>query len=75
MAVRPEQPGVFLPVALDGEASLWHVANGVPPHLRLRRLDARLPDVWRPYAPAALPALTRVDTQARPDAADTRRAA
>ena len=57
VTVRPEQPSVLVPYALDpAEASeaperhLWHVANGQAPHVLVRRLDRRLPAVWAPYA-------------------------
>ena len=55
--VRPEQPSVLVPYALDPdeatdapERHLWHVANGQTPHVLVRRLDRRLPAVWAPYA-------------------------
>ena len=54
LTIRPEQPSVLVPYGpSDGEPErqLWHVANGRVPHVFLRRLDARFPDVWRPYAP------------------------
>ncbi len=57
IAVRPEQPSVLVPYALDPddaadapERHLWHVANGQTPHVLVRRLDRRLPAVWAPYA-------------------------
>lgn len=54
LSLRPEQPSVLVPYAVDGEATperaLWHIANGHLPHVYLRRLDRRFPDVWRPYA-------------------------
>ena len=57
VAVRPEQPSVLVPYALDPDAEgdaperhLWHVANGQTPHILVRRLDRRLPAVWAPYA-------------------------
>ncbi len=56
MTVRPEQPSVLVPYALDPddasaapERHLWHVANGQTPHILVRRLDRRLPAVWAPY--------------------------
>lgn len=52
--LRPEQPSVLVPYAVDGDAAperaLWHIANGHLPHVYLRRLDRRFPDVWRAYA-------------------------
>ena len=58
--LRPEQPSVLVPYAVDGDAAperaLWHIANGHLPHVYLRRLDRRFPDVWRAYAaPLARP--------------------
>ena len=57
VSVRPEQPSVFVPYALDPDAAtdaperhLWHVANGQTPHVLVRRLDRRLPAVWASYA-------------------------
>lgn len=57
VAVRPEQPSVLVPYALDPdeaadapERHLWHVANGQTPHVLVRRLDRRLPAVWAPHA-------------------------
>ena len=57
IAVRPEQPSVLVPYALDPDAAadaperhLWHVANGQTPHILVRRLDRRIPAVWAPYA-------------------------
>ena len=52
--VRPEQPSVLVPYALDGDGSpeshLWHVANGQAPHVLIGRLDRRFEAVWAPYA-------------------------
>jgi len=55
VAVRPEQPSVLVPYALDAdggspERHLWHVANGQAPHVLVRRLDRRFESVWGPYA-------------------------
>ncbi len=60
VTVRPEQPSVLVPYALDGDGSLedapsaerhlWHVANGQAPHVLVRRLDRRIESVWAPYA-------------------------
>ncbi|HIG76310.1 MAG TPA: hypothetical protein EYQ24_17550 [Bacteroidetes bacterium] len=53
LAIRPEQPSALVPYALshaDPSRALWHVANGEAPHVLVRRLDARYPDVWAPYA-------------------------
>ena len=60
LSLRPEQPSVLVPYAVDGDAAperaLWHIANGHLPHVYLRRLDRRFPDVWRAYAaPLAAP--------------------
>ena len=70
VAVRPEQPSILVPYALDpDEASeaperhLWHVANGQTPYILVRRLDRRLPAVWAPHA-AAPARLRRVDVEA-----------
>jgi hypothetical protein len=64
LTVRPEQPSVLVPYALSGEAdparALWHVANGEAPHVLVRRLDARFPDVWAPYAAPVRPAPTEI---------------
>ena len=71
VAVRPEQPSVLVPYALDpDEASeaperhLWHVANGQTPHVLVRRLDRRLPAVWAPHAAQGFGPLRRVETPA-----------
>ncbi len=54
--VRPEQPSVLVPYAVgvgtggDAERDLWHVANGLAPHVLVRRLDRRFADVWGAYA-------------------------
>lgn len=57
VVVRPEQPSVLVPYALDDDgdaaSALWHVANGQSPHVLVRRLDRRMPDVWRAYADGA----------------------
>lgn len=57
LSVRPEQPSVLVPYALDPadadeapERHLWHVANGQAPHVLVRRLDRRFESVWGPYA-------------------------
>ena len=57
LSVRPEQPSVLVPYALDAasadeapERHLWHVANGQAPHVLVRRLDRRFESVWGPYA-------------------------
>lgn len=55
VAIRPEQPSVLVPYALDAdggspERHLWHVANGQAPHVLVRRLDRRFESVWGPYA-------------------------
>jgi hypothetical protein len=57
LSVRPEQPSVLVPYALDPadadeapERHLWHVANGQAPHVLVRRLDRRYESVWGPYA-------------------------
>ena len=57
VGVRPEQPSVLVPYALDPETAeaepdrhLWHVANGQAPHILVRRLDRRFADVWGAYA-------------------------
>ena len=53
LRLRPEQPSVLVPYRTDGddvERELWHIANGRLPHVFLRRLDRRFPDVWRSYA-------------------------
>lgn len=57
LTVRPEQPSVLVPYALDPadadeapERHLWHVANGQAPHVLVRRLDRRYESVWGPYA-------------------------
>jgi hypothetical protein len=61
VAVRPEQPSVLIPYALDAdgdarddgssaERHLWHVANGQAPHVLVRRLDRRVESVWGAYA-------------------------
>jgi hypothetical protein len=57
LSVRPEQPSVLVPYALDAAAAdeaperhLWHVANGQAPHILVRRLDRRFESVWGPYA-------------------------
>ena len=56
--VRPEQPSVLVPYrAADAppespERHLWHVANGVAPHILVRRLSRDFESVWRPYADA-----------------------
>ena len=62
VSVRPEQPSVLVPYALDvdpsgspadapsAERHLWHVANGQAPHVLVRRLDRRIESVWAPYA-------------------------
>lgn len=57
LTVRPEQPSVLVPYALDAasaeespERHLWHVANGQAPHVLVRRLDRRFESVWGPYA-------------------------
>ncbi len=57
LSVRPEQPSVLVPYALDAanadeapERHLWHVANGTAPHILVRRLDRRFESVWGPYA-------------------------
>ena len=72
MTVRPEQPSVLVPYALDPddasaapERHLWHVANGQTPHILVRRLDRRLPAVWAPYAAdGTMPApLRRVEAE------------
>lgn len=54
--VRPEQPSVLVAYTLGDdpehdapERQLWHVANGMTPHILVRRLDRRLPAVWAPY--------------------------
>ncbi len=61
LSVRPEQPSVLVPYALDAasadeapERHLWHVANGQAPHVLLRRLDRRFESVWGPYAERSL---------------------
>ena len=59
LALRPEQPSVLVPYRTDGEdveRELWHIANGRLPHVFLRRLDRRFPDVWRAYAAPLAPA-------------------
>ena len=64
LSIRPEQPSVLVPYALSAEAdparALWHVANGEAPHVLVRRLDARFPDVWEAYAAPVQPAPTEV---------------
>lgn len=53
LAIRPEQPSALVVYPLseeDPSQALWHVANGEAPHILVRRLDARYPDVWAPYA-------------------------
>src|SRR5690606_13057568 len=60
LRLRPEQASVLVtyPLDLDGETDgeavgerhLWHAANDLDPFILLRRLDARFPDVWAPYA-------------------------
>lgn len=56
VALRPEQPSVLVPYAAgdgtgdDAERDLWHVANGLAPHVLVRRLDRRFADVWGAYA-------------------------
>lgn len=57
LSLRPEQPSVLVPYRTPGsgagedpERELWHIANGRLPHVFLRRLDRRFPDVWRAYA-------------------------
>ncbi|MGB3543186.1 hypothetical protein, partial [Rubrivirga sp.] len=56
--LRPEQPSVLVPYALEDDASperhLWHVANGRAPHVLVRRLDRRFPSVWSAYAERSL---------------------
>ena len=66
VTVRPEQPSVLVPYALDtaaddavaqapsAERHLWHVANGQAPHVLVRRLDRRIESVWAPYADSPL---------------------
>ena len=63
LAIRPEQPSALVPYALgddDPSRALWHVANGEAPHVLVRRLDARYPDVWAPYAADVQPAPTEI---------------
>ncbi|MEM1055697.1 MAG: hypothetical protein AAGI52_09220 [Bacteroidota bacterium] len=58
LSIRPEQPSALVPYALsdaDPSRALWHVANGEAPHVLVRRLDARFPDVWAPYAAEVRP--------------------
>ena len=64
LTVRPEQPSVLVPYALDAaradeapERHLWHVANGQAPHVLVRRLDRRFETVWGPYAERPLQAV------------------
>ncbi|WP_420455555.1 hypothetical protein [Rubrivirga sp.] len=62
VSVRPEQPSVLVPYALDAEGGsperhLWHVANGQAPHVLVRRLDRRFESVWAPYADRPLRAV------------------
>ncbi len=62
VSVRPEQPSVLVPYALDAEGDsperhLWHVANGQAPHVLVRRLDRRVESVWGPYADRPLRAV------------------
>ncbi|MEM6326012.1 MAG: hypothetical protein AAF791_02745 [Bacteroidota bacterium] len=55
LALRPEQPSALVVYPLpeaDPSRALWHVANGEAPHVLVRRLDARYPEVWAPYASA-----------------------
>ena len=70
LTVRPEQPSVLVPYALDAEPAdeaperhLWHVANGQAPHILVRRLDRRFESVWGPYAERPL---TKVDVDRPP---------
>lgn len=63
LAIRPEQPSALVPYPIgdaDPARALWHVANGEAPHVLVRRLDARYPDVWESYAAPVKPLATEV---------------
>ncbi len=63
LSLRSEQPSALIPYALgdaDPSRALWHVANGEAPHVLVRRLDARYPDVWESYAAPVQPLATEV---------------
>ena len=60
LRVRAEQPAVLLTYAIDPESEayfserhLWHRANGMNPFVLVRHLDARFPEPWAPFVPAA----------------------
>ena len=60
LRVRAEQPAVLLTYAIDpdseayfSERHLWHRANGLNPFVLVRHLDARFPEPWAPFVPAA----------------------
>ena len=60
LRVRAEQPAVLLTYTIDpeneayfSERHLWHRANGMNPFVLVRHLDARFPEPWAPFVPAA----------------------
>ena len=60
LRVREEQPAVLLTYAIDpdseayfSERHLWHRANGMNPFVLVRHLDARFPEPWATFVPAA----------------------
>lgn len=78
LTVRPEQPSVLVPYALDADAAdeaperhLWHVANGQAPHVLVRRLDRRFESVWGPYAERPL---RKVEVERAPQTVPLRKA-